>query len=787
MARAKKPKEAPERGSDKELLTRIRERFKVMCEADEVNRRLSLEDMKFVNVPGEQWDGLMKKERGDRPCYEFNKLRITCKRVINDMRANRPAVKVRGVEGSDKETADIYEGLIRNIWNTSDGDTVIDQAAEYQVTGGMGAWRVTTKYVGEDAFEQDIVVEPIQNPYCLYADPACKDMLKRDAQDFILTDRISKAAYEKRWPKADKVDWEASEFDDESDWQDEETVRIVEYWYKEPYEKEILQLDDGTVVDGSSDEAKLVQERVIKRRKVVCDRVKMCIASGDAILEKADWAGSNLPFVMVYGESMVVDGRTRWWGLTRFAKDAQRSYNISRTAIAETIALTPSGKFWATVDQAKGLTEQWGEAHKKNFPFQLYNADGKSPGPPVKMGGADVPVALIQESQLASEEIKAVTGIFDASLGNQGNETSGVAINARQQQGEIATFNYMDNLSKGIRRTGEILIDLIPKVYDTARELRILGADGAEDYAKVNQVVQDPKTGQPIKINDLGRGRYDLTVTVGPSWATKRQEAAEVYANMAAADPMLMPTAGDVVYKSMDLPYAEEIAERRKAMLPPQIQQMMSKDKPLPPEAQAAMAQATQAMQMVEQQTQQIQQAAQQVQQDQQAVEKGKSEIQVALANLKAEQAQFEATIAKQMSALVQKEAGLTVQQAQKESADTTEAKASEFDAAAQAIQTALQQFMEAAGAILETVQRNSVNQELIAGEIVGQSKQRVKEIVATRVNGELKATPIYEDQPALSKRIEAAIPPPPPPKPKVREIRAKRVNGELVATPVYE
>src|SRR3990172_4297117 len=184
------------RNPDMDLLIKIRDRFKVMSDADHDNRVMALSDMKFVNIPGEQWDAAMRKERGERPCYEFNKLRITCKRVINDMRANRPAGKVRGVEGSDKDTADVYEGLIRNVWNNSDGDTVIDQAAEYQVTGGMGAWRIATKYASEDAFEQDIVVEPIQNPYCLYADPACQDWLKRDAADFILTDRISKAAYE---------------------------------------------------------------------------------------------------------------------------------------------------------------------------------------------------------------------------------------------------------------------------------------------------------------------------------------------------------------------------------------------------------------------------------------------------------------------------------------------------------------------------------------------------------------------------------------------------------------
>lgn len=747
MARKKsEPKAEKESNPAKDLLKRIRDRFKVMSEADQENRRLAMEDMKFTNVPGEQWDALMKKERGNRPCREFNKLRITCKRVINDIRANRPASKVRGVEGADKKTAEVYDGLIRNINNISDFDTITDGAAEYQTIGGMGAWRIKTRYVEEDAFEQEIVEEAIPNPFCLYVDPACKDQMKRDAQDWILTDRVTKAAYEKRWPKADKVDWDDSEFDDESDWKDDETVRIVEYWYKEPYDKVLLQLDDGTVVDGASDEAPLIPpERIKNKRVAVCNRIKMCIASGDAILEEADWAGSQFPFVMVYGEYMIIDGKTYWWGLPRFGKDAQRSYNLSRTAAEETVAQAPLAKWWATVEQAKGLNDQWSEAHLKNFPFMLYNPDGKSPGPPVRMPGADVPAALMAQAETASEDIKAVTGIYDASLGNRSNETSGIAINARQEQGQIATFNYQDNIAKAIKRNAEILIDLIPKIYDTERELRILGADGAEDYAKVNQIIVDPATNKPIKVNDLATGRYDVTVTVGPNWSTKRQEAAEIYTSM-DKDGSLKAIAGDLMFKAMDLPYSDEIAERIKVMLPPPIQSMLNQDKQVPPEAQAVMAQANQAMQMVEQQMQMVQQAAQQVQQEQMKVDKGKSEIQVAIANLESKQAQFEATVAKQLAQLTQKEAQLVVKETQQAGTEQAQSAAGESAQTISAIQAAAQEFMQAASAVLQQIQAQTVMQSAATVEMA-RPKPRLVKLTSQRVNGNLEAIPVYEDQ----------------------------------------
>lgn len=624
MAKNKADKKAA-----KELLSKIRARAKIMMDADRDNRRLALDDLRFLHVPGEQWDELTKRERGrERPMYEFNKLRVTVKRIINDMRANRPQGKVRATEDGDKPTANVLEGLLRNIWANADGDTVIDYEAEYQVGGGMGAWRVTVDYADDEAFDQVIGIDPIRNPFCLYADPAAQDFLKRDAQDWFLTDKISKAAYEARWPNKAVVSFDAdTEFDNDDEWEDEESIRIGEYWWKEPYDKTLLLLSNGETIDASEVTPEQLMEagiEVAKERQARCHKIMMCIASGDAILEgPTEWAGSQFPFVQIYGEYVIIEGKVHWFGLTRFAKDAQRSYNYSRTNAIESVALAPQAKWWATPAQVAGLESHIAEANKKNYPFMLYNADPKTGGqPPQRMASADVPIALVQEMQISSEDIKSVTGIYDASLGAQGNETSGRAINARQRQGEIATFNYMDNMAKGIRRTWEILVDLVPKIYDTERSIRILGVDGAEDYAKVNTVVTDPQTGEQKTLNDLSRGKYDVAITVGPSFATLRQEAAEAYGEIASRDPNVMMAAGDLVFKAMDLPYAEQIAERYQALLPPQIQQLIGKGKEMPPEVAAAMAQVNQAMQMVAEKGQLVS-AAEQELKDLQAQAKG--------------------------------------------------------------------------------------------------------------------------------------------------------------------
>ena len=657
--------------ANKDLLVKIRGRYTIMFDADHENRLQGMQDLKFALIPGWQWEDNMKQERGLRPCYEFNKLRPYGKRIINEMRANRPQGKVRAVEGGDVETAEINEGLVRNIWNVSDGDTIIDYAAEYQINAGYGAWRVDTEYADDSMFEQDICIKSIENTFCLYWDPSAKDSLKRDAEDWILTEKVSHRAFEAKYgTKAQKSNFEdALEFDDDEDWQDDDTVRVGEYWYKQPYKKELwkVQMDDDVlVVDSESDEARGIPKKaIIDRREVMTNKIMWCVVSGSAILEgPSEWAGSHFPFVVVFGDYVVIDGRPYWWGLPRFAKDAQRSYNISRTAIEETIAQAPKSVFWATPDQAKGLTDQWATAHKKNLPYMLYNPDVKAPGPPALMGGADIPIALMQQAAIDSEDLKEVIGLPDASMGRSGDEKSGRAIYARQQQGQIATFNFPDNQAKGIGRTFEIIIDLIPEVYDTERELRVLGSDGSESYVEVNKVVFDPVENRAVRVNDLAQGKYDYVITSGPSFSTLRQEAAETYMSLTQGMPELMGVAGDLIMKSMDLPYAEDIADRLKTLLPPHIQQMIDKDQDIPPEVQQMMQQAEQAMAQVQEFGSLVQAAAQELEEEKSVSEQKKAEIRTELAQLKQAEAEFNARIAQEMSKLVKEGANLTQKEA---------------------------------------------------------------------------------------------------------------------------
>jgi len=252
----------------------------------------------------------------------------------------------------------------------------------------------------------------------------------------------------------------------------------------------------------------------------------------------------------------------------------------------------------------------------------------------------------------------------DAQMGREGDEKSGRAIYARQQQGQMATFNFPDNMAKGVRRTYEIILGLIPEVYDTERELRILGTDGAEDYVKVNQVVFDPQEGRSVRVNDMVAGKYDVAITVGPSFSTLRQESAEVYMQLTQGFPQIMGVAGDLIFKSMDLPYADDIAERLKVMLPPQIQQTFDQDKDVPPEVKQMMQQASQAMAQVQEYGQLVQAAAAELEEEKSLDAQAKAEIKTALAELKQAEAEFDARVAEKLADLIKKDAGLSTKEA---------------------------------------------------------------------------------------------------------------------------
>jgi len=556
---------------------------------DEVQRSFAIRDMIFVHAEDGQWDEDAIERRRDRPRYTINRIAGAIDQIVGDQRQNRIAVKVSPRDEANEKLADIFTGLIRNIEQASSAVNAYDQAFDETVTGGYGGWRILTDFDADDSFDQEIHIEPINSAASsLYFDPNAKRYDKRDAEYAFLVTYMSEEAFKTAYPDTAVVDFQQSlaETSFRSSWFKGDRVRVAEYWFKEPINKEIGLLSDGRVIDLKEEEAVLdelnnIGVTIIQRRTVESHKIKTVIMSGAELLtDVQDWAGKFIPLVPLFGKSAVVDGERFTRGIVRMAKDAQRIYNYATSSAVEATALTPKDPIWITPKQAEGNEAKLRRFPTQNSPFMLYNPDPNAPGAPQRGGAPQLQTALLQQISQAATDIHSTTGLEPASLGNVPELKSGKAIRAQQAMGDRGAFVFRDNLAKSIAYTGEILVDLLPRIYDTERVVQILGVDGVNEsvtinqpeFDEINQPIIDQQTGEQVIVNDLSQGKYTISIKTGPSFATKREETVEQLVMLAGQSPIIQELALDLIVKNMDLNGGEEIERRiRKRMITQQI------------------------------------------------------------------------------------------------------------------------------------------------------------------------------------------------------------------------
>jgi len=601
----------------KDLLDTMRSRFTLAIAAYSDNREDQLDDLRFMAGSPDnnwQWPADVLATRGSvqgqtinaRPCLTINKLPQHVRQVTNEQRQNRPTGKVIPADDrADPQVAEIFDGMVRHIQYISDADVAYDTACDNQVTYGEGFIRILTEYVRDDSFDQDIKIGRIRNSFSVYMDPTIQDPCGSDAQWCFITEDITKDEYERRFPDAMPISSiQTQGVGDASlaQWLAEDTVRIAEYFYYE-YKPATLNLYPGNVTafEKTPQDAALRQlfGKPLRSRRADRRLVKWIKTNGYEVLEERDWAGKWIPVVRVVGNEWEVDGQIYVSGLVRNAKDAQRMYNYWVSQEAEMLALAPKAPFIGYGGQFEGYEMQWKTANTNNWPYLEVNpdvTDGAGNALPLPQRAAP-PLAqtgLIQAKMGAADDIKATTGQYDSSLGATSNERSGRAILARERQGDTGTYHYVDNLARAVRHVTRQLVDLIPKIYDTERVARIVGLDGEVGMVKINPMQPEPvkeirdQNGFVIeKIYNPSVGIYDVMVTTGPGYMTKRQEALDAMSMLLQSNPQLWSVAGDLFIKNMDWPGAQEMAARFAKIIDPKV--MEGEDQS--PEMQAAKVQ----------------------------------------------------------------------------------------------------------------------------------------------------------------------------------------------------
>jgi hypothetical protein len=657
----------------------MRERLQMALGALSSSRNDELDDLRFMAGSPDnnwQWPSNVLATRGNvqgqtinaRPCLTINKLPQHVRQVTNDQRQNRPSGKVIPADDrADPQVAEIYDGVVRHIEYMSDADVAYDTACENQVTFGEGYWRLLTEYCDENTFDQDIKIERIRNSFSVYMDPTIQDPCGSDAKWCFITQDMTRDEYERLFPDATPITALMDQGTGDSataQWVTQNTVRIAEYFCVE-YKRVKLNLYPGNVTlqEGEPEDRQMQAMGLmpVRSRMAQVPQVKWMKTNGYEILEEQDWAGRWIPVIRVIGNEFEVDGQILVSGLVRNAKDAQRMYNYWVSQEAEMLALAPKAPFIGYGGQFEGYETQWKTANTQNWPYLEVNpdvTDGNGSILPLPQR-AQPPMAqqgLIAAKMGAADDIKATTGQYDSSIGATSNERSGRAILARERQGDTGTYHFVDNLARAIRYSTRQIVDLIPKIYDTQRIARIIGVDGETKMARIDPMQPEPvrevrdQAGVVIeKIYNPSVGKYDVVVTTGPSYLTKRQEAMDAMSQILQGSPQLWAVAGDLFVKNMDWPGAEELAARLRKTIDPKL--LEDQDDP-------ALQAANKQIQVMMQEMQTMQQMLQNVTQ---SMEAQKLQIDTFKAEADAEVKAYEAET-RRLAAL---QAGMTPEQVQ--------------------------------------------------------------------------------------------------------------------------
>lgn len=550
---------------EQDIITEALHRFETAADSWQETYDLALGDVAFIDEPEGQWDETSKNNRKNRPCLTFDKLSASVDRIVGSQFANMPSIKVRAAEEGDENIAEIFQGLLRQI--DQRGLKAFKTAYKFAVKGGWGCFLIDHDYIDDVSLNQDIIIREIKNPFSVLIDPVVQAQPIEEARYGFVFEDIERDEFERMYPEA-KSEGSQSDFESTGNfdsWVSQDYVRVADYYRIVTEETRLVQLSDGRVVDYSqieliTDELNLNGITLGKERRVQMRKLERYKLTALEVLEEIECVGRYIPIVPVFGKTTNVDGTFFSRGIVQKAKDAQKMYNYARSVAVEVTALTPKQPYLVTPGMIKGHEERWRNMMTSSDPVMFFNFDqGQKPFREAPAQGSP---ALSQDAQLASADIQATTGIFEANLGQQGNETSGVAIRGRQFQGELTNYEYADQLSDSLELAGKICIDLIPKIYDTERQIRILGEDETEEVIAVNKPLQDMQTGEFILTNDLSVGHYDIKMATGPSFSTRKQETAEQLSQIIAQNPDMSQLVGDILFKNLDLVGGDEVISR---------------------------------------------------------------------------------------------------------------------------------------------------------------------------------------------------------------------------------
>lgn len=524
-------------------------------------------DVKFL--AGDMWNDKVKAARKGQglSTLTIDKISSKIKYIVNNARAAMPGVKVHPVkDGATANTAKIFDGLIKAIGRQSNVKQARIGALKAAVTGGLGAYRVN---VVMDADQKELAYERVTDPTTIYIDPTAKSQVYEDAQWAFVVAWLPEADFNGKYPDCDPNNF-APQY---KSWRIKDMVQVVEYWVK--------------------GEDKLFDHYLITADKVLSDTL--------------DYAGKYLPIFFLTGEETAVDDVRDFRGVVRGVKDMQMLHNLSKSVSADWIARAATAQWLAEADQVKDYQQMWSRANINGSPVLLYKGTA-SGGKPQRLDPVPPPTGSMETSKETDEDIRMTIGIRDP-LADIPASQSGKAIQLQIAQGNVGTFEFTDKLNDLVMYEGKVVTDLVPYVYSYPHIREIIGIDEQVAPVPLNQPYIE--NGEEV-MHDLTRGKYTVSISTGPSYQDQRSETSDKLIELVGKYPDMMQVAGDLIVRNMDFEGKDELADRLRAMIPPNVLASSSSSNANGPElAQQQMAILNQQLQEAQAQIQQAQQEAQ--------------------------------------------------------------------------------------------------------------------------------------------------------------------------------
>lgn len=560
-----------------DFLQIARDRFDFGRQSDAYDRERAEADNAFANADDKdlaQWDEVAKKARRKRPIIQWNRIPVYVQQVVNDGRQNKPAIRISPGDGGSPHTAEYFQARIRHIEYEANADTAKDCARDQQITSGRGFMRVRTEYI-PGTYEQRICLDRIENQFSVVFDPGGIEYDRSDAEWAFIVSQISKDAHRRKYGErstVNRLDWEeASKL--APDWigigHDGEMIQIAEYYVKK-YRPRTLLLLGSTALPVWKDEHEAVYADLKAKGLILAEREDQCptiwqyVINGAEVLSETQWIGSTIPIVPFWGREATVNGKRRTYSLVRNAKGPQQLLNLYVSNGAELIGQMPKSPYMVPEGGIpQGREGEWGKVNVEALAWLYYRQydDKDRPLSSPNRITAEPPIqALAVGINQCIDGIKAAMGIYDASLGARGNETSGIAIKRRDDQASITNYHFPDNEARSNKYLGQILIEILPKLDKEGKSYPIRTEDGKVHIVPIGQEHRDWKTGETV-CHDLKSGQYNVTVATGKSYDSQRQEAYDRDAILVQAQPELIWAIGPQMFRNDDTAGSDERAE----------------------------------------------------------------------------------------------------------------------------------------------------------------------------------------------------------------------------------